>query len=147
MSGFRWLARIFLALVVVALLLWSGSLVYRSGWMHGYESAVLSADLDPGEARPAPFLAYPYSGRPFFGPSLIFAPFGLLFGLGVLGLFLFLIGGLFRMAAWRRWPSGPGLHHSQDAPRKHEWREFREWKERQGSATTDQGEPGSQPQS
>jgi len=107
--GFFW--RLLTALVVIGLLAATGTAVFRAGWAQGYQTGVLATAPEGSQVAPlapgAPFYA-PYPGYGYW-PGYGFPHFGLFF-FPLIGLFLllFLFGGLFRMAGWRRWAGHPG---------------------------------------
>ena len=94
--------RFVLAVILVAVLVAGGVLLYRSAWAQGYQAGSLVTSDEGAEALPmvpqfrghlyAPF--YPGFGFPFFGLCLSF---------GFIFLIMFLIGGIFRPWGRRRW--------------------------------------------
>ena len=107
--------RILVTLLLIGGLIAGGAALFRAGQAQGYALGVATAGKEitaqpqtapgaPGSAMPGPFyprgpFAYGYGYGPHFMP--FFMPFGF-FGIGLFLLFLFLIGGAFRMFAFRR---------------------------------------------
>ncbi len=102
------LLRFLLALLVIGVLIAGGTALYRTGMAQGYQLGALAANsANKGAAPQLPYNGYMpfYPGYPGFGFPF-FHPFGIFLGIGFFLLILFLIGGAFRMAMWRRW-GGP----------------------------------------
>ena len=98
--------------VVIALLVGAGSLLFQAGQTQGY---ALGLNTAAGKelGAPAPVMPAPYYGHGWVRPH--FSPFGPLLGLFFFcGLpvlfFFFMAGGFFRHMAWRRghWAGGHG---------------------------------------
>jgi len=91
-------------LVLIALLVGGGSMLFRAGEAQGYAMGLNAA----GKDLPVPAPYYGYGARGWMAPH--FSPFGPLLGLFFFGLPLlfvfFAIGGFFRRMAW-----GHGPHH------------------------------------
>jgi hypothetical protein len=110
--------RIFAAIVMLAILVGAGVMIFQAGQAQGYALGLANSgkELAPQVPGPAPYFAPYYYGRPYFGfwPHLFFFPLGLFFfGL----LFLFLIGGIFRRRWWGRWGQyGPGPYGQPGGP-------------------------------
>jgi hypothetical protein len=109
--------RIFAALLMVAILVAVGVMIFQAGQSQGYALAAASAGKElapqvPGQVMPfrAPY-GYGYAHFGFWPHFFVF-PIGLfLFGL----LFFFLIGGFFRRRMWRHSGWGPyGPYGPQD---------------------------------
>jgi hypothetical protein len=119
------------ALVMVGLLVAGGAGLYRLGWVQGYQTgAVTAAAPASGQgtgsaqngsqvAPPAPY----YYGPWMYGPRFGFFPFFPFFGIGFFLIVFLLIGGVFRMLAFRRWAGGPGMHAHWREEAEKEWRE------------------------
>lgn len=103
--------RILAALVLVAILLGAGALVYRLGFSQGLAQ---SAALSGGEA-PRFTPGFPYAPG-FYRMHFGFFPGFHLFGLCLIGLlFLFIFGAFFRGPWFWGWRWGP--HHYASGPR------------------------------
>jgi hypothetical protein len=132
--------RILGALLLIGVMIAGGALLFRAGQAQGYALGAATAANQiaapnangapaPNGVMPGPFYprgpygyGYSYGFGPHFMP--LFFPFGF-FGIGLFVLFLFLIGGVFRIFAFRRhmmwhrhpegWdgPWGPGMRHGE----------------------------------
>lgn len=105
------LLRFLATILLVVLLFGAGYMVFQAGQAQGYAlgaAASGKALQSPPSAPGYPgYYGFPgYYGPGFWGPHFFF-PFGPLFGLFFLFLFIFLIGGLFRRAMWGRHGWGP----------------------------------------
>lgn len=126
--------RILFTLILIGLLAAGGVLLYRAGYAQGYQAAALVAQSANGAAPQAPQLApYGYLYPPYLWPGYgfhFFSPFPILFGIGFILLFFFLVGGIFRAFAWRRWAGHPGMggwgHHAERFAEWEAWRKQRE---------------------
>ncbi len=99
-------------LLLVALLIGGGSMLFQAGQAQGYAMGLSNAgkDLPVPAPGPAPY----FYGHGWMMPH--FSPFGPLLGLFFFLclpflLVVFLVGGIFRRMAWGRGPWGGGPHH------------------------------------
>ena len=135
--------RILGTLLLIGVLVAGGAALFHAGQSQGYAMGIATAANPitaqpqtapgaPGSAVPGPFyprgpFGYGYGYGYPYGPHFMpfFFPFGFL-GIGLFLLFLFMIGGVFRMFAFRRhmmwrhnnpegWdgPWGHGMHHGE----------------------------------
>jgi hypothetical protein len=109
------LMRIVFALLIIGVLSAGTVGLYRMGYAQGYQTAAITAQADDqgsgtegGRVAPWAYGPMGYGYGPHWGPGFGFFPFFPFIGLGFFLLFLFLIGGLFRGMAYRRWGGGPG---------------------------------------
>lgn len=102
---FGWV-RFLATLLFIGLLVGGGIALFQSGWNQGFLAGVAS-DVAPGTSQVVPPYYWQMARGMGFGH-----PFGFFGGLAFFFLFLFLIGGMFRMFAWRRWSAhaGTGWH-------------------------------------
>lgn len=101
--------RFILSLLLVAVLVIGGMVLYRVGWSQGYQTGLLVESSELGESFPV----VPYFGglaRQPFMPGLGFPFFGLCLGIGFIFLIMFLVGGLLKPWGRRHWAgySHPG---------------------------------------
>jgi len=110
MFRFGFLFRFLFALLLIGLLAVGGMALFRSGYTQGYQVGALAASAaSKGTTPPLPAYGYPPMGLyPGYGYPMYGSPFGLFFGIGLFVLFLFMIGGIFRMMAWRHWAGAHG---------------------------------------
>jgi len=101
-------ARLFLAVILVVVLVGGGMLLYRSGWAQGYQAGSLLSGSDVAEALP---MVPQFRGQMYgpFMPGFGFPFFGLCLSIGFIFFIMFLIGGIFKPWGKRRWA---GHHHS-----------------------------------
>lgn len=104
------IVRTLVFLLMIGLLVGGAAWSYNAGVSQGYAQGLAAAAAQADGAAPALPPGYaPYLMRPYFyGPHFGFSPFGgflgFFFTLGLGLMFLFFIGGMFRMAfGWRRW--------------------------------------------
>ena len=110
MAGGRWFGRMFMAILVVALLFAIGAGLYRGGWNQGYLMGQLAGQGDGGALPPMAMYGYP-------GPGFGAGPGLILLALLVAGL----LGGMFMFGA-RRAAAGPvGGPWMQHGHWKHGW--------------------------
>jgi hypothetical protein len=113
MSKKNWIwARVLVAVVTIGLLVTGGVLVYRAGWSQGY---VASSPVVEGEEVEMPAPGFSHPGRRFASVPYPAAPF--VFGagflkIGLLVLFLAVIGRMFRFVLW-----GPAGRFGMAGPR------------------------------
>ena len=111
--------RLILAVILVAVLVAGGALLYRSGWAQGYQAGSL---LSSGEVTEALPMVPQFRGQlygPFY-PGFGFPFFGICLSIGFIFLIMFLIGGIFKPWGRRGW-AGHG-HYGK-------WGYGKDWKE------------------
>lgn len=102
-------ARLVLAVILMAVLLAGGALLYRSGYAQGYQAGSLLSSGEGAEILP---VVPQYRGH-MYGPfysGFGFPFFGLCLSIGFIFLIMFLIGGIFKPWGRRRWA---GRHHGK----------------------------------
>lgn len=101
---FGWVRFLFM-LLFIGLLVGGGIMLFQSGWSQGFLAGTASSSV-PGSGQVVPPYYWHMPGHMGFGH-----PFGWFGGIFFFFLFLFVIGGAFRMMAWRRWAGhGPWKH-------------------------------------
>ena len=114
-------ARVVLALLVIALLVGGGYALYRGAWNQGYMAGQAAAG---GESTAPMWYGHPYAMRPHgFGLGLFFA-----IGLGI--LFFAFIGKMMRMAFWSK--AMAGGHHPPDPRWAKHWAAHKRWHHHHG---------------
>ena len=102
-------ARLVLTVILVAVLVAGGALLFRSGWAQGYQAGSLLESSESAEMLP---IVPQFRGQlygPFY-PGFGFPFFGLCLSIGFIFLIMFLIGGIFKPWGRRRWA---GHHHGK----------------------------------
>jgi hypothetical protein len=115
-------ARIILAIILVAVLVGGGMLLYRSAWTQGFQAGLV---LQSGEGAEALPVVPPFGGqlyRPFY-PGLGFPFFGLCLSVGFIFLIMFLIGGIFKPWGRRRWAHHGKWGYGPVPPWARDWEE------------------------
>jgi len=119
--------RFILFLLLVAVLVIGGMVLYQVGWSQGYQAGALLESGALGESFPM----VPYFGgiaRQPFMPGMGFPFFGLCFGIGFIFLIMFLVGGLLKPWGRRHWTgySHPGkwAHGQTSPPWAKAWKEY-----------------------
>ncbi len=119
--------RFILSLLLVAVLVIGGMVLYRAGWSQGYQAGALSESGALGESFPM----VPYFGglsRQPFMPGMGFPFLGLCLGIGFIFLIMFLVGGLLRPWGRRHWAgyshSGKWAHGPTSPPWANAWKEY-----------------------
>ena len=133
--------RIIFTLFILAILVGGGLLLFRAGYTSGFNAAALANHTGSSTITPNPYYGYwlygPTHGFGFFFPGL-----GLLFGIGAIFLMLFIIGGFFRMLAWRHWGAGPNGQGFRPQHRHGHWDwNWKDDPEPQAGTRTGPGEP------
>ena len=138
-------ARIFLAVILVAVLVAGGIFVYRSGWAQGYQAATLLSGSESAEVLP---IVPQFRGQLYgpYMPGFGFPFFGLCLSIGFIFLVLFLIGGIFKPWGRRRWAGYP--HHGKWSygpvpPWARDWEEHQ--RQHAEGETEDQESEGEEP--
>ena len=99
-------ARLALAVILVAVLVAGGALLFRSGWAQGYQAGSLLESSGGAEVLPV----VPQFRGQLYGPYMPgfgFPFFGLCLSIGFIFLIMFLIGGIFKPWGRRRWAGHP----------------------------------------
>jgi hypothetical protein len=101
-------ARLFLTVILVAVLVAGGALLFRSGWAQGYQAGSLLSSGEVAEALP---IVPQFRGQLYgpYMPGFGFPFFGLCLSIGFIFLIMFLIGGIFKPWGRRRWAG----HHAE----------------------------------
>jgi len=119
--------RFILSLLLVAVLVIGGIVLYRVGWSQGYQTGLLVESGALSESIPT----VPYFGglaRQPFMPGMGFPFLGLCLGIGFIFLIMFLVGGLLKPWGRRHWAgySHPGkwTHGLTPPPWVEAWKEY-----------------------
>ena len=133
-------------LLLIALIIGGGAMVYRAGMAQGVSQSpavatAIAQSAESGQPAPVPPMMYgrPYRyGYPMYGPHAMFFPFGAICGSI---FFLFLIFGLMKLVFFGgvRHRGGEGRHHG---PWGRHWENgvppmFEEWHKRAHGETTE----------
>lgn len=101
--------RFLLTLLLVGLLVAGGVALYQAGFGQGYQAGALAASAAAGSDGTTHLPAYGYFWPPYAGYGIpFFNPFGIFLGIGFFLFVFFVIGGLFRFGAYRRWAGKGG---------------------------------------
>ena len=132
-------ARFVLVVILIAVLVAGGALLYRSGWAQGFQAGSVLQESEGAEMLPM----VPQFGRQLYGPfypGFGFPFFGLCLSIGFIFLIMFLIGGIFKPWGRRRWA---GHHYGRWGYGKN-WEEVhRKWHEQELGES--EGSSGDQP--
>lgn len=137
-------ARLVLAVILVAVLVAGGALLFRSGWAQGYQAGSLLSSSEGAEALPIvpQFRGHLYG--PFY-PGIGFPFFGICLSIGFIFLIMFLIGGIFKPWGRRGWAGHP--HHGKWGygpvpPWAKDWEEHqRKHAQKEGESEENSGDP------
>ena len=134
--------RLVLAVILVAVLVAGGALLFRSGWAQGYQAGSLLPSGEGAEALPATpqFRGHLYG--PFY-PGFGFPFFGICLSIGFIFLIMFLLGGIFKPWGRRRWA---GHHPYAKWGYGKDWEELhRKWHAQEDGETEEtSGDPSSE---
>jgi len=121
------IVRFILSLLLVAVLVIGGMVLYRVGWSQGYQAGALLESGALGESFPM----VPYFGglaRQPFMPGMGFPFLGLCLGIGFIFVIMVLVGGLLRPWSRRRWGwhphHGDWAHGPMPPPWAKDWKEY-----------------------
>lgn len=124
----RIVARILLAVLLVAVIVGGGMVAYRAGWAQGYQTGTVISSSEGTESG----LLVPQFGshmyRPFY-PGFGFPFFGLCLGIGFIFLILFMVGGLLKPWGQRHragYPHHGKWGHGPMPPWAKEWEQYKQ---------------------